>query len=110
MAMTISKFDGRVWRTTATALPGQLAVLTLAQAGSGTLAVHAAGVGVSATVDLTLSPPADVAAGIAMWVRAAGLGEAGVVENEAVIDSIPSSITAVRVTAAGGAVAVEVQQ
>lgn len=108
--MTISKFDGRVWRTTATALPGQPAVLTLAQAGAGTVAVHAAGVGVSATVDLTLSTAADVAAGLAMWVRAAGLGEAGVVENDAVIDAIPSSITAVRVTAFGGEVPVEVQQ
>lgn len=108
--MTISKFDGRVWRTTATALPGHPAVLTLAQAGAGTLAVHAAGVGVSAAVDLTLSPTADVAAGLAMWVRAAGLGDTGVVVNDAVIDAIPSSITAVRVTADGGEVAVEIQQ
>lgn len=76
-------------------------------AGPSTLAVHPAA-GATATVSITCSTPARIAAGTARWARAA-LGEDGVVSAASIID-IPAPLTGIRVEAAGGTVAVEVVQ
>ncbi|PPE69497.1 hypothetical protein C1702_11175 [Caldimonas thermodepolymerans] len=78
--------------------------------GPATLAVHAVGEGVSAFVELTISPPSRLEDGTARWVPAAGFGEEGVISGSAVLDIVPSNITAVRVTAEGGNVIVEMLQ
>lgn len=76
-----------------------------------TVSVHAVGEGVSALVEASNSParfkatPADL-----LFYPAAFAGEGGVVSNAAVATDLLSPLTALRVTAAGGAVVIEVKQ
>ncbi|GJI97027.1 hypothetical protein RugamoR57_37450 [Duganella caerulea] len=64
--------------------------------------------GATATVSVSISTPARIAAGTARWVPAA-LGAGGSVSVPTITD-IPAPLTAIRVSASGGAVAVEVAQ
>src|SRR5690606_1554973 len=75
-----------------------------------TLAVHASGEGVSAFVEISISSDERLRNGSALWVTADGFGESGVVTGSSVMNVIPSTVTAVRVTADGGEVVVEFQQ
>lgn len=91
-----------------TVLAGTSHVFTdFISAGPAALAIHPAA-GATATVSITCSTPARIAAGQARWARAA-MGEDGVVSTASIID-IPAPITGIRVEAAGGTVDVEVVQ
>jgi hypothetical protein len=86
---------------------GQTEVVLL-DADKATIAV-APGAGGTITVDFTGSAGEHIAAGDALWNAAAGLGAGGVV-SASVLDTIPSALTAVRVTAQGATGRVEVTQ
>lgn len=97
-------FNGRVWEADETVPSGESRVFQLPLASPASVAVHPAE-GATATVEMTLSPLAKVEAGTARWLPTS-IGATSVADST----DIPSPVTALRVTAAGGAVAVEVQQ
>jgi hypothetical protein len=100
-------YNGRTYAASATVPAGQSRVVKPPLGGLATLAVYAIGAGVSALIEVSNSPDGG---GELRWTPALGLGDAGTLSNASVVDVIPSSISAVRVTAAGGDVIVEVQQ
>ena len=71
------------------------------------LAIHPSA-GATATVSVSISTPDRITEGTARWVPAA-LGASGSVSVPTIVD-IPAPLTAIRVSASGGAVAVEVGQ
>ncbi|MNU44053.1 hypothetical protein D3C71_328570 [compost metagenome] len=103
-------YNGRTYSCEVDVQPSTSRVIRPLVAGPATLAVHANGDGVSAFVELTISSDARLASGTARWVPADGFGESGTVSGSAVLDIVPSNVTAVRVSATGGVVAVEVLQ
>lgn len=95
----------------AIASPGESRIFEMPGRTEATIAVHATDVGASALVEFSISSLEALKAGVARWVVAAGLGDNGVVTQTAVMDVIPSAITAVRITNVGSAnVAIEVRQ
>lgn len=99
---------GRISHTEHTVADGETFVFAaFDSAAPATLAVHPAP-GATATVGYTISSPARVAAGTARWMPV-GIGAVGVVTASEGID-IPSPVTALRVVAADGDVAVEIVQ
>lgn len=103
-------YNGRTYSVESTVPAGASKIIVPPGAGAATLAIHALGSSVSALIELSNSPAARLADGTARWVPARGFGDEGVLANSAALDIVPSSITAVRVTATGGVVVVELQQ
>ena len=105
------KYDGVRWTVRLEPVDAlERLTARLPAAGEATLVVKppAAGSG-SVTVELTASNTADINAGTAMWAPAEGLGAAGVV-SALILETIPSTITAVRITATGAGARVEIAQ
>lgn len=82
--------------------------VVLLDADKATIAV-APGAGGTVSVEFTGSAGEHIAAGEALWNAAAGLGAGGVV-SAPVLDVIPSTLTALRVTAQGAPARLEVTQ
>lgn len=83
-------------------------VAILPAAEEATIAV-APPAGGTVLIEFTGSMTEDIAAEDALWTPAAGLGPNGVVSAQ-VLETIPSTITAVRITASGVGARVEVTQ
>lgn len=103
-------FDGTRWtcRLNLDATNGLTATERLPQAGEASIVVSPPSGG-TCTVELSCSSTADLVAGNGLFVLAEGLGPAGVV-SALTIDTIPSTITAIRVTASAPGARVEIAQ
>lgn len=103
------QFNGLLYETCWTLQPGEQKTFRFASAADASLFVHATGAGVSALVEMTGSPLAELDAGTERYVTAA-IGAAGVVSNASAKTEIPARLNGVRVTATGGPVVVEILQ
>lgn len=104
----LQHFTGSLWEIQDTALAGEAVVVLFPSSGPATVALYPAA-GFTAHVEFSTSGQAAVRAGTARWNDARGFGTGGVV-NAASTADIPSPLTAIRVTAIGGACGVEVLQ
>lgn len=103
-----SVHNGAAHETRRTVAAGATLVHICASAAPCTVAVHPAE-GASAFVELSCSPRVAIADGAGLYFPAAGLGENGTVTASAGAP-VPTPVNAVRVTATGGDVIVEILQ
>ena len=106
----IQSFNGRVYETQVVVPPGEPFELQFAAATPATLKIRALGLGVSALVEDCLSPASALVDGTAVFDAIEALGDSGVISNAVVRSELLTPITALRVTATGGPVTVEVVQ
>jgi hypothetical protein len=104
------EFTGRVWEDAKTLDDGESCVIFPPRCGTATLAVYALGEGVSATVSLSTSTRAQLAADTARFQLALGVGTDGVVTNGSDMQPIEAPVSAIKVEASGGTVHVEFVQ
>lgn len=104
------EFTGRVWEHTETVPAGESRNIYPPRCGLATLAIYAEGEGVSATVSLSTSTRAQLAAETARFQLALGVGIDGVVTNGRDMQPIDAPVSAVKVAATGGPVTVEFVQ
>lgn len=87
---------------------GDVAILRMPQAGLATIVV-APTTSSTITIECTASSPARVNAGTALWVPNEGLAAGGVCQQK-LMDTISSTVTAIRATFSGAGGAVEISQ
>lgn len=103
------EFNGRVYETRVVVAAGTLSVFTFATAGPAMLRVQAKGSGVSALVEYSTSPSAMLADDTADFDPVPNLAN-GVIADGTYGDTILIPPTALRITATGGPVIVEILQ
>lgn len=110
MQNIIQEWNGRVYETRVVIQPGEHVEVPFATSGHATLKIRALGAGVSAFVEDCTSPSTMLADGTAEFDPIETIGVAGVITNKCLREEILTPITALRITATGGPVTVEVLQ
>lgn len=111
-------YSGSRWTARLDLAAGEAELLVLPEAGPFTLAIQPpSGAGADVLVEFSCSSIADIEAGQGLFVPAVGLGDADGTEvggpgyvNSPVLDYVPSTLTAVRLTASMAGARVEIAQ
>ncbi len=108
MTTKYNPFSGSTYTTEVDFIDYPVQVVLMQDAGEATIAISP-GTGI-VTVEFSCSHKSRVESGDAMWIPATGFGTGGQVTAESVIDTIPSTITAIRLSSTDANARVEVAQ